>query len=1035
MTVLAASVAATASATPIISEFMASNSVTIADQDGDYADWLEIYNPDTVPDNLQGWYLTNKAGNLTKWAIPAVTLQPGAYLVIFCSSKNYTDPSKPLATSFNLSDSGGYVALVEPDGKTVASSYTFPSQYPDVSYGVTQPTNTSETPQVGFFQTATPGAANGNYTNILLADQVKISTPPGLFTGSTTVTLSGATGTEHIRYVLAPPSGTGAAVPAPTAASPLYTGPLTVSTTTLLRAAVFSADDSQRGLAASALYVQLDNSTANRLDTFSSSLPLVVFDDHGLGLLTSDDIYHPAWIGAFSPGSGGTATLTQTPDFFTPDTMKLHGYSSATWPKQSYDADLSDDLGNDVSEPFFGLDSSKSWVGVSVWYYDRTYIHNAFVYALGQAMGHWAPNSRFAEMFIHSAGGPLDYTSYSGITSITDRIKVATDRVNIYSLSTSDITAPNVTGGYILKIDHPDDDEYTTTTTAGITWALDTPKLDVLVAPQITYISGYVQQMENAMVADQASNYATRNYLNYIDRPSWVDYHLLNVFVENVDAFSFSEYFTKDVNGPIVAGPLWDYDRSMGSADGRDSNPQQWTPSNDGDFWNISWWEYLTHDPDFMQAWIDRWQSLRLSTLSNSSLTALVDSLAAQVGPDAAARDAARWPDDQSRYPGGWAGEVAAMKTWLTTRTQWIDGQFVAAPTVTQSGSSVLLSAPAGAIVVYTLDGGDPRLSGGARAPSAVSGAASVTLASNQTVFARSYNASLAGTYPGSPWSSPVNLTGTTNGQCVNVSCRTQVGTGSDILVGGFVVSGASGTTQQVLIRGVGPTLSQYGVSGVLAQPVLSVYNAKGNLVATNTGWSTNANSAQIQSTAAAVGAFSLPAGSADSALLLSLAPGAYSAQVAGLGQTTGIALVEAYQVGQGSAQLINLSSRAVVNPSTGPLITGFVISGGPAQVLVRGSGPALVPYGVTDVIPQPVLQVYDSTGKLVATNTGWSTNINSAQVAAAATAVGAFPFASGSADSALLLTLPAGAYSVEISDATGVVGNSLAECYLVPSN
>ena len=177
-------------ATPIISELMASNDSTIADQDGDYADWLELYNPDSTADNLQGWYLTNKASSLKKWAIPAVTLQPGAYLVVFCSQKNYTDPSQPLATSFNLSASGGYVGLVEADGKTVASSYTYPVQYPDVSYGVSQPTSASEQPQTGYFQKATPGAANGNYTNILLSDAVTIGTPPGIFTGTASVTLS-----------------------------------------------------------------------------------------------------------------------------------------------------------------------------------------------------------------------------------------------------------------------------------------------------------------------------------------------------------------------------------------------------------------------------------------------------------------------------------------------------------------------------------------------------------------------------------------------------------------------------------------------------------------------------------------------------------------------------------------------------------------------------------------------------------------------------------------------------------------------------
>ena len=1035
-----------ADAAPIISEFMAANVSTLADQDGEYADWVEIYNPDPVSDSLGGWYLTNKAGSPAKWQIPAVTLRSGRYLVIFCSSKNYTNPSEPLATSFNLSSSGGYVALVEPDGQTVASSYTYPIQYPDVSYGVTQPANPGEAPQIGYFATATPGAANGNYTNILLADQVSPSAPPGLFTGSTTVGLSGATGAEHIRYILTPPSSTGDAVPAPTAAWSLYTGPIVIGSTGLVQAAVFSADDSQHGFPTTAMYTQLDNSSANRLDTFSSNLPLVVFDDNGFGLLPNNHLFYPAWIGAFSVGSNATATLTQVPDFFTPDTMKLHGFSSANWPKQSYESALTNDQGSDLDVSFFGLDADKSWDNISCWDIDRTYIHNAMVYSLYSSMGYWAPRIKYSEMFIHAFGGPLDATSYSGITAITDRIKVGANRVNIYSLSPADVTAPNVTGGYILRIDHPEPTPaagaytyYSWATTEGTTLMVDTPKLDVLTIPQIDYITGYVQQMEDAMVADQASGYATHNYLNFLDRTSWVDYHLLNVFVENDDAFLYSEYFNKDVNGLIKAGPVWDYDRSLCSADGRDDNPLQWTPTNDGNYWNDGWWTYVTHDPDFMQAWIDRWQSLRLSLLSNNNLVSLVNHTAAQVGPAAAARDAARWPTNQSRFLGGWAGEIGNMSSWLGQRAQWIDQQFVAAPIVNVSDVGVVLMPPTGAQIAYTLDGSDPRLPGGGVSPLAALINAPVTLAAGQIFMARSYNASQVGAYPGSPWSSPVNAASTsanTTGQLVNVSSRTQVGTGANILIEGFSVTGPATSTQQVLIRAIGPGLTQLKVTGVLAQPVLSIYDSKGNLIATNTGWSNNDNVAAIQAAVGTVGAFPLPIGSADSALLLPLSPGNYTMQVSGLGGTTGIALGEVYQVNQADCQVVNISGRAQVGISGGILIAGFGVAGGPARMLIRGDGPSLIPLGVPNCLLKPVVQVFDSNGDIIASNTGWSGGANVAPMIANATAmVGAFTLPIGSADSALLLTLPPGNYTMQISGLGGTVGDALAECYLMPSN
>lgn len=1017
-------------ATPMISEFMASNQTTIADQDGDYTDWLELFNPGPSPANLSGWYLTNKATKPTKWRIPAVTLPAGGYIVIFCSEKNYTDPTQPLATSFNLSASGGYVALVEADGKTVASSYSYLAQYPDVSYGVSQPTSSTEQPQTGYFQLATPGSANGSHNNVLLADTVTLSTPPGIFVGSTSVTLSGASSGEHIRYVLASGSSAGDQVDPPTASSPLYNSAMTISSTTLVRTAVFSSDDTQRGLPATAMYIQLDNSTSNRLDTFSSSLPLVLFDDNGFGLLPDNGVYYPAWMGAFSLGSSGSATLTQTPDFFTPDTVKLHGASSAGFLKQSYDIDLADTLGRDVDEPLLGMDSSKDWDSIGPWYFDRTFIHNAFVYSLANGMGHWAPRTQLAEMFIHSGGGILDYTSYGGVTLLMDRIKVDPDRVNIYSLNTDDITAPNVTGGYILRIDHPQTDLYSFTTLAGNTVMLDAPKLDVIVQPQIAYIRGYVQQMEGAMYTDLDDGWTTRSYLNYIDRTSWVDYHILNVFVENVDAFVLSEYFSKDVNGLVVAGPVWDYDRSMGSADGRDANPLKWSPTNDYSDWTVGWWGVIAQDPDFMQAWVDRWQFLRGNLFATSNLTGLVNSLAGQVGAPAAARDVARFPDDASRFPGGWSGEIANMTSWLSARAQWIDQQFVAPPSVQLAGASRILTPTAGSEIAYTQDGTDPRLSGGSLSPSAQLTAVPVTLAAGHAYGARSYKASMAGVFPGSPWSSPVGI----SDRLVNVSGRSVAGSGSNVLIEGFVVTGPVNSQERVLLRADGPSLGQFGFSGsLLAQPALSLYDSSGNLMATNTAWGTAPNAPAIANAAASVGAFPFVSGSGDSAILINLAPGAYTMQISGVSQSTGVTLGEVYEVGSSGTAVVNLSSRGQV-ASGGSLINGLVVSGtAPQQVLVRGDGPALAAFGVTNALSAPVLQLYDSGGNLVASNTGWSTNSNSAQIAAAAANVGAFALASGSADSALLVTLQPGDYTVVINGASGAAGVALAETYIVP--
>ena len=122
----------------VINEFMASNSLSLQDEDGSYSDWIELYNYSSEPVNLQGWYLTDDKGDLRKWQFPSVTLLPDSYLVVFASSKNRTNPTNPLHTNFNLGSDGDYLALVKPDGVTVAWKYggKYPTQYEDVSYGL-----------------------------------------------------------------------------------------------------------------------------------------------------------------------------------------------------------------------------------------------------------------------------------------------------------------------------------------------------------------------------------------------------------------------------------------------------------------------------------------------------------------------------------------------------------------------------------------------------------------------------------------------------------------------------------------------------------------------------------------------------------------------------------------------------------------------------------------------------------------------------------------------------------------------------------
>ena len=122
----------------ILSEFMADNSHTLPDEDGSFEDWIEIYNTSSSPANLDGWYLTDDANDLTKWRFPATNLDAGGFLVVFASGKDRRVAGAPLHTQFKLSADGEYLALVVPDGMTIATEFApkYPRQVPDVSFGI-----------------------------------------------------------------------------------------------------------------------------------------------------------------------------------------------------------------------------------------------------------------------------------------------------------------------------------------------------------------------------------------------------------------------------------------------------------------------------------------------------------------------------------------------------------------------------------------------------------------------------------------------------------------------------------------------------------------------------------------------------------------------------------------------------------------------------------------------------------------------------------------------------------------------------------
>jgi hypothetical protein len=275
------------------------------------------------------------------------------------------------------------------------------------------------------------------------------------------------------------------------------------------------------------------------------------------------------------------------------------------------------------------------------------------------------------------------------------------------------------------------------------------------------------------------------------------------------------------------------------------------------------------------------------------------------------------------------------------------------------------------------------------------------------------------------------------DGVLTNISTRGQVGTGSNVMIAGFVVGGT--VPKQLLVRASGPTLASFGVSGAIKTTELQIYSGTA-VVASNTGWSsTPANAAAVSAADSQAGAFPYPNGSADSALVGSFAPGNYTAMVSGQGTNTGIGLVEVYDLDAytpfSTKKLINISTRGSVGTGADVLIGGFNIDGvAPKRLLIRGAGPALSALNVSGALATPYLQLVDAqTGAVIRDNFSWQTGNDGALISGAEQSTGAFSFASGSADSAMLIVLPPGTYTVILSGAQSATGTALVEIYEVP--
>jgi hypothetical protein len=253
-------------------------------------------------------------------------------------------------------------------------------------------------------------------------------------------------------------------------------------------------------------------------------------------------------------------------------------------------------------------------------------------------------------------------------------------------------------------------------------------------------------------------------------------------------------------------------------------------------------------------------------------------------------------------------------------------------------------------------------------------------------------------------------------GQLLNISTRMQVLTGDNVLIGGFILTGSD--AKKVIVRGIGPSLTSFGVPGALQDPFLELHDINGAIIATNDNWRDTQES-EIEATGLA------PTDNRESAIVMTLASDSnYTAILRGTNDTTGVGLVEVYDLDQtANSKLANISTRGFVDTGDNVMIGGFISGNGVAKVIVRAIGPSLTSFGVPGALQDPTLELHDGTGAIIATNDNWRDTQESE-----IEATGLAP--TDDRESAIVATITPGNYTAIVRGNNDTTGVALVEVY-----
>lgn len=510
---------------------------------------------------------------------------------------------------------------------------------------------------------ATPGALNAPGRS----PSVVIDPPDGVVVEPIAVTLSAPAAPGPpvaIHYTLDGRT--------PTAADPVYAGPLRVEEPGVLRA-VAIAEGRAPGPVASARFMGLDPA----LGGFTSPVPVVVIDRGGEGP-PRQGAYGDALLAAWVPGPDGLTRLADAPALVSRAAIRVRGQSSAGFAKPPYRVELRDAEGRDRREPLLGLPPDADWV-LHGPFVDKSLIRNALVYGIGRDMGLEAPRSAPFELYLRGDDGRIEPADARGVYLLVERIEAGAERLDINRIGPADDAEPAITGGWILKFE------------AGAAEAPIVPgweSLEVVepgdpTAAQMAWVQGALAAFDEALDGPgfQAPDAPWRAML---DVDSAVDQIIVNELFRDQDGYVRSQYIHRDREGPWVIGPLWDYNLVAGTGGYFDNlSTTGWQYRQQYNRGEHGWFARMMDDPAFAETVAARWRALRVDLLSDAALADRVAGLTADL-VEPAARNFAIWPNlgagrisaFTSPSTATWGEQLEVLLDWLARRAAWLDAQW-----------------------------------------------------------------------------------------------------------------------------------------------------------------------------------------------------------------------------------------------------------------------------------------------------------------------------------------------------------------------